>query len=324
MKEVIAVIHDDRKAPFFWVTPKAMGVIRTGVGAGKEGEKDPGLSQVTAVYVALVELANEKRARPDIGVGSAAFSAERKRIATYAGASTRTVSRATATLERIGLLRMEYPERQAREHLPTGYVLLEPEDDPLLPESQQGQAGAIARESTGLLPQGQPTTSRRKTTKKKKEAAAGEKKDRKAEADSHLLGAAVGSSTVPAEPDPAAAVWNHYVRTFDRSGRATELQSDDRRLIEEALEVGDVGELQAAVTACEGSDWHMKRGEHANRSGGRHSSLATILRPKRNETWRSRLDGWLERRSEQTSASVPAFDPNAEMARIRKAQGLDT
>lgn len=145
-----------------------------------------------------------------------------------------------------------------------------------------------------------------------------------------------GEQSESSAPSPPAAVrselteaievvWGHYVETMKPRGRGRELQPDDRKIIRDALKVGDVAELQAAITACEASDWHQKRGEHASRSGGKYRSIAKILkpRPRREETWRSRLEWWLDRAEENAAGEKPKFDVNAEAERMRREQGLD-
>jgi hypothetical protein len=132
--------------------------------------------------------------------------------------------------------------------------------------------------------------------------------------------AAVGSS----KTEEVDGVWATYVETMKPRGRGRQLAADDRDVIRLALKVGDADELKSAIAACEQSDFHMKRGSFADRQGGKHNSIPKIFKPRRGkpETWRSRLEWWLDLFAEQLVGGDAEFDVNAEMERMRKAQGL--
>jgi len=121
------------------------------------------------------------------------------------------------------------------------------------------------------------------------------------------------------------SVWATYVVVMNPRGRGRELQPDDRKIIREALKVGDVGELETAIRTCEASDYHMKRGKHKGRPGGRHKSIGSILKPRatKGQTWRSRLEWWLDKAEELEQGKKPEFDVNAEAERIRREQEAD-
>lgn len=135
-------VDDKRSAPFFWVTVSATKLIRSQYRRQREKGKcetiektvplrhgDPGLSQVLAVYAALVEIANEARARRAIGGDSADFVTERTKVAAYGGCSSKTVDRVVGFLERLELLKVERRRRQGSQmNLPSAYVLTEPLD----------------------------------------------------------------------------------------------------------------------------------------------------------------------------------------------------
>lgn len=91
-------------------------------------------------------------------------------------------------------------------------------------------------------------------------------------------------------------VWEHYVATMGKRGRGAELRDDERKIIRDALAAGDVDELKTCVSACERSDYHMKRGDFCNRRGGKYNSIGKIFkpRPRHGETQRSRIEWWLE------------------------------
>jgi hypothetical protein len=116
-------IVDSRPTPFFWITPAETKLIRETIGTG---DNDPGLSPVLAVYTALVEVANETRTRTQMGGDSAGFSAERKKIVAYSGASESTVKRVIAFLERIGLVAVEVRKVAGDRNLPNRYTLITP------------------------------------------------------------------------------------------------------------------------------------------------------------------------------------------------------
>lgn len=102
-------------------------------------------------------------------------------------------------------------------------------------------------------------------------------------------------------------IWDHYVATMGKRGRGAELRDDERKIIRDALAAADPDEVKTCITACERSDYHMKRGDFHHRKGGKYNALGTILKPRsRNgETQRSRIEWWLEAadRMEATSGS---------------------
>ncbi len=117
---------------------------------------------------------------------------------------------------------------------------------------------------------------------------------------------------VPSQSDTAAAidaVWAAYVAVM--KPRRVEAAADDRIVIRNALQVASVEELEICIRECEKSDYHMKRGEHAQRAGGKYNALGKILkpRPRLGETQRSRLDWWLDRADSAGSAGFPSADP---------------
>ena len=123
------------------------------------------------------------------------------------------------------------------------------------------------------------------------------------------------------------AVWATYVKSMNPRGRGRELDPEARKLIREALKVADVEELQRAIETCARSDFHMKRGKHKTRPGGKYNALAQIIKARRgrNETTRSRIEWWLDRAEEldQGKGGDDVFDVNAEAERIRREQEDD-
>lgn len=119
--------------------------------------------------------------------------------------------------------------------------------------------------------------------------------------------------------------WATYVVKMNPRGRGRELQPDDRKILRAVLKVADVDEVERAIVECEASDFHMKRGKHKNRPGGKYNSLGKIFKPRptKGETWRSRIEWWLDRADERSGDSTPAFDVNAEAKRIREEQERD-
>lgn len=92
-----------------------------------------------------------------------------------------------------------------------------------------------------------------------------------------------------------AAVWSHYCKAMNRKSHLV-LEDRTRRVIRDALKVATVEEVCCCVDACAGSDYHMKRGRHASRNGGRYNTVGQILKPKptKGESQRDRIDWWLE------------------------------
>lgn len=128
--------------------------------------------------------------------------------------------------------------------------------------------------------------------------------------------------TAPAAPPEAAPslpsgdetsqmidrVWATYVAVM--KPRRTAAGGDERLFIRNALKVATPEELILCVKTCEESDYHMKRGEHFQRHGGRYNALGKILkpRPKLGETQRSRIDWWLDRANSSGVAGFPSAD----------------
>lgn len=94
-------------------------------------------------------------------------------------------------------------------------------------------------------------------------------------------------------------VFRHYVEVLKK--RRKEPGDDELALIRHALTVGSVEELKVCIEECAASDFHQKRGRHKNRKGGKYNSLGDIFKPRkeRGQTWRSRIDWWLEKREER-------------------------
>lgn len=104
------------------------------------------------------------------------------------------------------------------------------------------------------------------------------------------------------------AVWAVYETVM--KPRRKEAGDDDRLIIRNALKVATVKELTECIETCEASDYHMKRGRHANRKGQKYSSLGKILkpRPRLGETQRSRIEWWLDRNESSGVAGFPSAD----------------
>lgn len=101
-------------------------------------------------------------------------------------------------------------------------------------------------------------------------------------------------------PNDVDRCWEGYLEAMGDSVRKRELPPDEAAIIRSTLRVGSIEEVIIAFRACARSDYHMKRGKHANRKGGRYNSIGKILKPRptKGETWRSRLDWWLDRAEE--------------------------
>lgn len=116
----------------------------------------------------------------------------------------------------------------------------------------------------------------------------------------------------PAKPATAmqiAQVEAAYIETM--KPRNPLLHEDDRAIIRKALVAASPEELILAIRTCERSDYHMKRGQHLNRKGGKYNSIGKILkpRPRNGETQRSRIEWWLDRAEELGAAPIPSADP---------------
>lgn len=97
---------------------------------------------------------------------------------------------------------------------------------------------------------------------------------------------AVEPSLEPSEEPPALLptgtqqVFDHWVTTFGKNG-ATRLDPTRRRRIAARLSEGlTVPDLMRAIDGCAASDYHMKRGRHANRDGIVYDELKMILRDR--------------------------------------------
>jgi hypothetical protein len=154
------------------------------------------------------------------------------------------------------------------------------------------------------------------------------------EGNRRAIGAAVPAPIEAAAPapstgaDPASAVpspvtneaiervWVCYVEAMNP--RFKDIGDDERLIIRNALSVGSVEDLCVCIRTCEASDFHMKRGQHVQRKGGKHNSLGLILKPRKNkgETQRSRIEWWLAR---SDSAGVAGF-PSADAAIVGQRQ----
>lgn len=119
--------------------------------------------------------------------------------------------------------------------------------------------------------------------------------------------------------------WGTYVVEIKPRGRGRELQPDDRKILRDVLKVADVDEVETAIRECAASDFHMKRGKHKKRPGGPYKSLGKIFKPRptKGETWRSRVEWWLDRAEEREGSGEVTFDVNAEAKRIREEQERD-
>lgn len=119
--------------------------------------------------------------------------------------------------------------------------------------------------------------------------------------------------------------WGTYVVEIKPRGRGRDLQPDDRKILRDVLKVADLVEVETAIRECQASDFHQKRGKHKNRPGGKYNSLGKIFKPRptKGETWRSRIEWWLDRAEERQGgpSSVSPMDfMNAEAKRIREEQ----
>jgi hypothetical protein len=126
-------------------------------------------------------------------------------------------------------------------------------------------------------------------------------------------GAAVGPTpAVPSQSETAAAidaVWAVYVAVM--KPRRKEMGDDERLVIRNALKQATADELAVCIRTCEASDYHMKRGQHVQRKGGKYNAIGIILKPRkmRGETQRSRIEWWLDRSESAGVAGFPSADP---------------
>jgi hypothetical protein len=113
-------IRDSRRPGFFWIGLAASDALR-----GQFGGRE--LATARAIYSALAEIANEAR--------SDEFTASRRRVATYAGVSDRTLDRYAQELEALGLLLIER-RSNGSQHLPNLWHLIDR-------EKAGGQSGKV-------------------------------------------------------------------------------------------------------------------------------------------------------------------------------------
>lgn len=131
----------------------------------------------------------------------------------------------------------------------------------------------------------------------------------------------------PADPTPPSPSRSETAAAIDRVGavwveamnpRYKELGDDDKLVIRKALAVATPHELEVCIRTCAASDYHMKRGQYANRKGGKYNSLGQILKPKPQKglSQRGRIDWWLDRAE---TAGVARF-PSADAAIVNQRQ----
>lgn len=81
-------------------------------------------------------------------------------------------------------------------------------------------------------------------------------------------------------PTTTQQVFDHWTATFGKNG-ATRLDATRRRRIQARMNEGlTVADLCQAIDGCAASDYHMKRGRHANRDGIVYDELKMILRDR--------------------------------------------
>lgn len=212
-------VSDGRTPPFIWVTIAALQAIRTGL-----EDEDPGLTQVRSVYGALIEVANEKRARATVGEAGASFRATRERVGKLSGASIRTVSRSITALERVGVLLVEREEDQ---QLPSRYTLVEPG----VPGTESPTPGT---EVPGVPGTESPTTTQEeKPTTKKKTV------NRKVVSENELSLTAAVVSQFNSSAGTALSVDAHLTPIVGRIREKPDYTEDHHRKIIEAVFAGE-------------------------------------------------------------------------------------
>ena len=119
-------VRDRRKAKFVWASVEALDHIRA---SWDRKRADCSAKSGLDVYHALTEVANDGKAREAIGAEeSNPFKGSQSTIAKRAMVSEKTVARACAELERIGLLLIEVDSEEGkRPGRPSIYVLVEPD-----------------------------------------------------------------------------------------------------------------------------------------------------------------------------------------------------
>lgn len=128
----------------------------------------------------------------------------------------------------------------------------------------------------------------------------------------------------------AEEVFRHYLSAFPNK-RQKKADEGQRKTIRNALQHGSVDELKRCIDACAASDWHQRRGEFANRKGGKHNSLSLILAPKTRganypsgRSQREQIDYWLAREESAGGMSADERERRIEEwveARNRYANG---
>lgn len=132
-----------------------------------------------------------------------------------------------------------------------------------------------------------------------------------------VAGAPSAAPPVDPPPSPAKNVTQMQVAEVEAAyvsvmqPRNPLLHEDDRAIIRKALAVASPDELILCIRTCERSDYHMKRGQHINRKGGKYNAIGKIFkpRPRRGETQRSRIEWWLDRSEEAGVRQIPSADP---------------
>jgi hypothetical protein len=127
------------------------------------------------------------------------------------------------------------------------------------------------------------------------------------------------SGSPPTPPQsPVERVKAHYLRTFPRK----RLGPDDVAILRKALSVAEEAEVLTVIDACAASDYHQKRGAHRQRKGGKYNAVGKIFkpRPSKGETWRSRIEWWLEKREEQQGGAEKGSGKYAAAARAKSAR----
>lgn len=289
-----AAIGDQRVQPFFWISVQAPKVIRTQYSLAKSTKGDPrmaplvagdpSLPLVNAVYAALVEVANEDRARAAIdGTDSAGFDVERRKLVAYSGASMSTVKKAVALLERVGLVRVERRQvrddddkRRVARDLPNRYVLIESgghQDDPAVQGKPQGGV------------QGEPE--KPKKNSKSQEAKTGE----------------------DAEVEQRAERVFAYWLKLDPKKNPAEYKLTDKRRKAIVARLGDstAEEIRDALLG----QWHDPWCQETGKLDCEYSLRSREL-----------LEDFRDRRRRQAGTAPAKVDVNAEQDRIAAAQGI--
>lgn len=118
-----------------------------------------------------------------------------------------------------------------------------------------------------------------------------------------ILSPPVGPPVDPFVTQPVEAIWEHYVKVM--APRSKKLDPEGRKIINAALKVATAAECVGAITACSRSDFHMRRGQYAGRSGPKFNKLTHILKGKRGgKTTREQIDMFLDMLEEGDRARV--------------------